>query len=220
MGKMTPAAVISSSFEPPTPSLTCSQTPSVTSTTEEEKAGGASSESFSFSLRHCLLPPRFPCICSIGLSADCALHGAVNTPSAAPVDSLQLEFVVGCCWARNAPRLSLSLSLFLNPMRWAFSFFEPLAGELTPVWPLVSDGLDCFYSANVHCLTARRRKTFFFFEFWAWSCVSLRRGGDRDVRTGYKNAQVRVELSAWGEERATFSISSSSSSRSSEWTTW
>lgn len=214
---MTPAAVISSSFEPPTPSLTCSQTPSVTSPIEEEKAGGASSESFSFSLRHCLLPPRFPCICSIGLSADCALHGAVNTPSAAPVDSLQLEFVVGCCWSRNAPRLSLSLS---KSNEMSFFFFWAACRRINPGVAAGFRWLGLFLLSQCALFDSEEpQKLFFFFEFWAWSCVSLRRGGDRDVRTGYKNAQVRVELSAWGEERATFSISSSSS-RSSEWTTW
>lgn len=51
----------------------------------------------------------------------------------------------GCCWARDA----LSLSLALNPMRWAF--FEPPARDLTPVWPPMSGGLDlgCFMFPRV-----------------------------------------------------------------------
>lgn len=46
-----------------------------------------------------LSPPlRFPGICSDDLSADCALHTAVNTLSAAPVaGSPQPDFVGGCC---------------------------------------------------------------------------------------------------------------------------
>lgn len=86
----------------------------------------------------------FPGICSNDLSADCALHRAVNTSTAAPVDTLQLEFVVDA-----AEPETHCLSLALNPMRWAF--FEPPARDLTPVWPPMSGGLDlgCFMFPRV-----------------------------------------------------------------------
>lgn len=51
----------------------------------------------------------FPGICSNDLSADCALHRAVNTSTAAPVDTLQLEFVVD---AAEPETHCLSLSRF------------------------------------------------------------------------------------------------------------
>lgn len=85
----------------------------------------------------------------------------------------------GCCWARDAQ----SLSLALNPMRWAF--FEQPARDLTPVWPSMSGGLDlgCFYVASCPFCATRRRKT------WRGSNLNyLRNESSRDVRTGKKHA--------------------------------
>lgn len=65
---------------------------------------------------------------SFSPSLSLSLHGAVNTSTAAPVDSTRVV-----CWMLVDPEthrdfLSLSLSLKSNEM----SRFEPLAGELTP----------------------------------------------------------------------------------------
>lgn len=149
----------------------------------------------------------FPGICSNDLSADCALHRAVNTSTAAPVDTLQLEFVVDA-----AEPETHCLSLALNPMRWAFFWaackrFNP--GVATDVRWL---RLRLFYVSSCPFCATRRRKT------WRGSNLHyFRNESSRDVRTGKeKRKLVGVELSVWGDERAAFSTST----RSIEWTSW
>lgn len=114
----------------------------------------------------------------------------------------------GCCWARDA----LSLSLALNPMRWAFFWaackrFNP--GVATDVRWL---RLRLFYVSSCPFCATRRRKT------WRGSNLHyFRNESSRDVRTGKETRKlVGVELSVWGDERAAFSTST----RSIEWTSW
>lgn len=137
----------------PPPSLTCSQTPSVTSTIEEEKAGGVFSE-FSPSLRHCPLYWGSLFLSKKHLSADCAQHRAVNTSSAAPGEALRPEFVVDAV-EPGTHRDSVSL----NPMRWAFLSWPhrrinpDFAADARWLWLLL------FRHSSVFCFVGKRRKT-------------------------------------------------------------
>lgn len=65
--------------------------------------------------------------------------------------------------------------LSLNPVRRAFFFFEPLAVELTPVWPPASDGSDLCGLCSAACAGLAQSLRL--------NRVSLRREGGGDVRT-------------------------------------
>ncbi len=99
----------------PTPSLTCSQTPSMISPHRGRKGRRSVQWEFFFFSPSLSLPLRFPKhLLERPVSWLCSPQSGKHF-SVRPLLTL-LRVCCGCCWARDAPRPSS----LLNPMRWAF----------------------------------------------------------------------------------------------------